>query len=44
MQLDPASGAILRTTRLEKPVTIDPIVAGNTLYLLADDGTLMAFQ
>ncbi len=38
------AGKMIRTTHLDKPVSIDPIVAGGTLYLLSDDGTLMAFQ
>jgi len=44
VEADPADGKIIRTTHLDKPVTIDPVVAGGVLYLLADDGTLMAFQ
>ncbi len=44
VEADPATGKIIRTTHIERPVTIDPVVAGGVLYLLSDDGTLMAFQ
>ncbi|HTK85783.1 MAG TPA: PQQ-binding-like beta-propeller repeat protein [Patescibacteria group bacterium] len=44
VEVDPVNGKVIRTTSLGKSVTIDPVVAGGVLYLLADDGTLMAFQ
>lgn len=38
------TGEILNKTRLEQSVTIAPVVAGDTLYLVGVDGTLMAYR
>ncbi len=44
VEVSPVDGTIIRHTPIGKSVSIDPVVAGGTLYLLADDGTLMAFR
>lgn len=44
LEIDAHSGEILRTTRTKKNVQIPPIVANDTLYLLSEDGTLMAYK
>ncbi|WP_161556022.1 outer membrane protein assembly factor BamB family protein [Mangrovicoccus ximenensis] len=43
-EIDPASGALLRATQLGAPAASAPIVAGNTLYVLTQDGVLRAFR
>lgn len=44
VEISPNDGKILRKSDVGKTVTIAPVVAGDTLYLLADDGTLMAYK
>jgi outer membrane protein assembly factor BamB len=44
VEIAPDTGAILRKGSVGKTVTIAPVVAGDTLYLLADNGTLMAYK
>ncbi|WP_253949092.1 PQQ-like beta-propeller repeat protein [Mangrovicoccus sp. HB161399] len=43
-EIDPASGALLRATQLGAPAAAAPIVDGNTLYILTQDGVLRAFR
>lgn len=42
--LDPMNGKILSTTYVGAPVSLAPIVAQETLYILTDNGDLMAFR
>lgn len=44
MEADPDTGKIIRSWKAQGPITISPIVAGGTLYLLSDNGTLAAYQ
>lgn len=44
LEINPDTGKILRQWNTDGPVTISPIVAGGTLYLLSDNGTLSAYQ
>lgn len=44
LALDPTNGATLTTTHLEASVSLAPFVAQETLYILTDDGNLMAFK
>lgn len=43
-EIEPATGDILRKTRLSDSVTISPIVANETLYLLTNNGRLQAYR
>lgn len=42
--IDPASGQILRVTDLGDPAAAEPIIVGNTLYVITADGVLHAFR
>ena len=42
--VDPASGAIQTTTKVDSGVRFQPVVAGGMLYLLSDSGRLTAFR
>jgi outer membrane protein assembly factor BamB len=42
--VDPATGTIQNETKAGGPVTIPLVVAGNTLYVLTDDGRLTAWR
>ena len=42
--VNPADGTVLSTTQLNRPVSLSPVVANNTLYILDDDGRLNAFR
>lgn len=44
VEISPENGKVLREWSVDKTVSIPPVVAGSTLYLLADDGTLMAYK
>lgn len=44
VEVKPDTGEITGETALERPVTMPPVVADDTLYLLGDDGTLMAYR
>lgn len=44
LEADPDTGKIMRQWKAEGPITIAPIVAGGTLYLLSDNGTLSAYK
>lgn len=43
-EFDPRSGALLRTTDLGAPAIADPVVAGQTLYIVTENGALHAFR
>lgn len=43
-EIDPGTGKLLDQWTTGKNLTIPPIVAGQTLYLLGDDGTLLAYR
>lgn len=43
-EIAPDTGKLLTQWTVGKTLTIPPIVAGGTLYLLADDGTLLAYR
>lgn len=40
--LDPSNGAHIETIDMNTPISVPPIVADNTLYILADNGRLIA--
>lgn len=40
----PDSGKVIRTWKTGRNVATPPVVAGETLYLLGEDGTLMAYR
>lgn len=42
--VNPADGAVQSTVRIGKRMTLGPVVANNILYILSDDGRLMAFK
>jgi outer membrane protein assembly factor BamB len=42
--VNPATGAVEKTLRLGAPVYIPPVVAGGKVYLLTDEGKLVALQ
>ncbi|MGZ8281664.1 MAG: outer membrane protein assembly factor BamB family protein [Allosphingosinicella sp.] len=42
--VSPVDGTILSTTQLRTPISLPPIVANNTLYILADNGRLTAWR
>lgn len=44
IEANPDTGAVIRQWKAHGPITISPIVAGNTLYLLSDKGVLAAYQ
>lgn len=43
-EITPQDGKIIRTWSMGRAVKIPPVVAGQTLYMLAEDGTLMAYR
>lgn len=43
-QVSPQTGQIASQTNLDRPIYIPPVIANNTLYVLADDATLMALR
>lgn len=42
--VDAATGRLLSNTKVSERIYIAPIIAGGRLYVLADDGSLMAFN
>ncbi|MGE4322032.1 MAG: PQQ-binding-like beta-propeller repeat protein [Sphingobium sp.] len=42
--VDPASGAVQAEQDMNRSMSLSPVVANNTLYLLADDGRLTALR
>lgn len=41
---DPATGQVQATIDMKRSMSLSPVVANNTLYVLADDGKLTAFR
>lgn len=44
VEINPNTGDIIKTIKTKKNVQIPPLIAQNMLYILAEDGTLMAYQ
>lgn len=44
INVDPATGAVQTQTSLGAEISLSPVVANNTLYVLDDDGRLHAFR
>lgn len=44
LEISPADGTLIRKLDLGFHVAVPPVVAGSTLYLVSDDGTLSAWQ
>lgn len=44
IEIEPEKGTILKQWSVNHTISIPPVVAGDTLYLLANDGTLMAYN
>lgn len=44
LSLSPYSGAVLSRLDLDAPATLPPVLAGATMYLLNDDGDLVAYR
>lgn len=44
VEISPENGKMLTQWSVGKTISIPPVIAGGTLYLLADDGTLMAYK
>jgi len=44
LEIEPIGGTMIRQTDIKKSVRIAPVIAGSTLYMLAEDGTLMAYR
>lgn len=42
--ISPEDGAILRTLEIGDPVSVSPVVANRTLYVLTDEGELIAYR
>lgn len=43
-EIDPQQGTLVRESRIGEDVRIPPIVAGGTLYILSEDGALIAYR
>lgn len=43
-EVEPESGKIIKQWSIGRDVALPPIIAGGILYVLAEDGTLMAFK
>lgn len=44
IEVSPEDGSLIRSQDLGAPVSVPPLVAGGILYVLADNGTLMALR
>ena len=44
MEVNPHNGKIIKKSKIKKDVQIAPLIANDHLYLLAEDGTLLAYQ
>lgn len=44
LELNAENGAVLRQWTTDNSVAISPVIAGGTLYLLSEDGTLSAYR
>ena len=42
--VSPTDGAVRTTVDIGRPVSLPPVVAGNRLYILDDDGRLTAYR
>ena len=42
--VSPYTGALISAVKLDAPAYLPPVVAGNTVYLLTDDGKLTAYR
>jgi outer membrane protein assembly factor BamB len=43
-EFEPRTGETLTNWTIKKPVMLSPVIANSALYLLADDGTLLAYR
>jgi outer membrane protein assembly factor BamB len=43
-ELSPQNGELLRTMKAPGAVSLPPVIAGNTLYILSDNGTVAAYR
>jgi len=43
-QVDPANGSIVTEKDMDAPITLRPVVANGTMYVLADNGSLTALK
>jgi outer membrane protein assembly factor BamB len=43
-EINPENGTLLKETQSGKDMRLSPIVAGQMLYILAEDGTLIAYR
>lgn len=44
LSLNPGDGALTETVTIDEPVNVAPVVADGTLYVLGDDGSLIALR
>ena len=44
INLDPTTGAVQNQTAIRSPISVSPVVANSTLYILGDDARLHAFR
>lgn len=44
IEADPTNGDILKEWKTQNKISIPPIIAGETLYILSQDGTLLAYK
>ena len=42
VSVNPTDGGVIETVNVETPINVAPVIADGTLYLLGDDGTLIA--
>ena len=43
-EINPVDGKVMNEIDVDGTIRLSPVVAGNTLYLLSEDGTLMAYR
>ncbi len=44
LYVDPTTGAVQKAEDMDRSMSLSPVVANNTLYILADDGKLTALR
>ena len=44
LEFSPETGDMINEWSVKRSISVPPVVAGGVLYLLADDGTLMAYR
>jgi len=44
INVDPQTGAVQNQTAIRSSISVSPVVANSTLYILGDDGRLIAFR